>query len=211
MMKEQKNAFRLDPQLGYFRNEGVNIMAFDDIYPEGHQSGVSILMHGRRIATCGDVRFEPTPGQWQPVPKQLSRRMDAVANAIVTRLRYPDEAKNLRGLNPMLYPDVELEYTVPRAGGKGNRSLFRWTGRPVPPEGCRGAVLQSGAVSRGDVRAALDHGRAERGISPAAERAAAPSEKPDARIRPSAAGSGEGGPYADRDRLLGDGKPTVPS
>ena len=54
MMKEQKNAFRLDPQLGYFRNEGVNIMAFDDIYPEGHQSGVSILMHGRRIATCGD-------------------------------------------------------------------------------------------------------------------------------------------------------------
>lgn len=64
---------RLDPELGYFRNAGVNVMAFDDIYPEGHQSGVSILMHGRRIATNGDLRFEPTPGQWQPIPRQLGR------------------------------------------------------------------------------------------------------------------------------------------
>ena len=102
MMKEQKNAFRLDPQLGYFRNEGVHIMAFDDIYPEGHQSGVSILMHGRRIATCGDVRFEPTPGQWQPIPGQLSREVDEEGQTIVTRLEYPNEANNLKGQNPKL-------------------------------------------------------------------------------------------------------------
>ncbi|MBR5742926.1 MAG: hypothetical protein IKX85_03915, partial [Clostridia bacterium] len=62
----EKRGFRLDPGAGYFKNEGVNVMAFDDIYPEGHQSGVSILMHGKRVATNGDIRFEPTPGQWQP-------------------------------------------------------------------------------------------------------------------------------------------------
>ena len=111
-MNDRNHGFRLDVRQGYFRNEGVNVMAFDDIYPEGHQSGVSILMHGRRIATCGDVRFEPTPGQWQPVPKQLRRQQDADANAIVTELRYPNEEKSLRGLNPMIYPDVELEYRV---------------------------------------------------------------------------------------------------
>lgn len=86
-MNDRNHGLRLDVGRGYFRNEGVSVMAFDDIYPEGHQSGVSILMNGRRIATCGDVRFEPTPGQWQPVPKQLSRRLDAEANAIVTRLQ----------------------------------------------------------------------------------------------------------------------------
>ena len=118
-MNDSNHALRLDVGRGYFRNEGVNVMAFDDIYPEGHQSGVSILMHGRRIATCGDVRFEPTPGQWQPVPKQLRRLLDADANAIVTELRYPDEEKSLRGLNPMIYPDVELEYRV-TVRGEGN-------------------------------------------------------------------------------------------
>ena len=50
---------RLDPDLGYFRNAGVNVMAFDDIYPEGHQSGVSILMHGRRIARTARIQRRP--------------------------------------------------------------------------------------------------------------------------------------------------------
>ncbi|MBR1435848.1 MAG: hypothetical protein IJ584_12160, partial [Bacteroidales bacterium] len=66
--------FRLTPE-GYFRNGGVDVMAFYDFYPEGHQSGVSILMNGQRIATNGDIRFEATPGQWQPVPRQLSRAL----------------------------------------------------------------------------------------------------------------------------------------
>ena len=42
-MKDSNHGLRLDVERGYFRNEGVNVMAFDDIYPEGHQSGVSIL------------------------------------------------------------------------------------------------------------------------------------------------------------------------
>ena len=58
---------------GYFKNQGVDVMAFDDIYPEGHQGGVCIIMNGHRVATNGDIRLEATPGQWQPVPKQLDQ------------------------------------------------------------------------------------------------------------------------------------------
>ena len=82
--------FKLDKALGYFKYRGVDIMAFDDIYPEGHQSGVSILMHGNRAATNGDLRFEQTPGQWQPLPKQVARRLNEEENIISTRLHYPD-------------------------------------------------------------------------------------------------------------------------
>ena len=62
----ENKGFRLNKELGYFKNQGVDVMAFDDIFPSGHQSGVSILMHGKRVATNGDIRFEQTPGQWQP-------------------------------------------------------------------------------------------------------------------------------------------------
>jgi hypothetical protein len=46
---------------GYFKNQGVDIMAFDDIYPEGHQGGVCIIMNGHRVATNGDIRLEALP------------------------------------------------------------------------------------------------------------------------------------------------------
>ena len=112
MRESRRNdGFRLDAALGYFRYRGVDVMAFDDIYPAGHQSGVSIIMHGHRVATGGDVRFEPTPGQWQPIPKQEGRELDEEQNTISTALRYPDP-ENLNGFNPMLYPDCAFVYRV---------------------------------------------------------------------------------------------------
>lgn len=51
----------------YFTSGGVDVMAFNDFYPEGHQGGISVLMNGHRIASNGDIRFEQTPGQWQQV------------------------------------------------------------------------------------------------------------------------------------------------
>ena len=48
---------------GYFNHEGVDAMAFDDFYPEGHQGGISFIMNGKRVATNGDIRFDETPGQ----------------------------------------------------------------------------------------------------------------------------------------------------
>ena len=111
-LQEKTVEFRLDRETGYFTSGGVDVIAFEDIYPEGHQGGVSLLMHGERIAANGDVRFEPAPGQWQPVPAQLEREVDAEKSRIVTRLRYPDENRHLLGFNPMVYPDCAFEYTV---------------------------------------------------------------------------------------------------
>ncbi|MCQ2254676.1 MAG: glycoside hydrolase family 9 protein [Bacteroidaceae bacterium] len=95
---------------GYFQSGGVDVMAFDDIYPEGHQGGVSVIMHGNRVATNGDLRLEETPGQWQAVPKQLKRT--AKDNTISTTLCYPDSSRHMTGFNPMVYPDLHFSYNV---------------------------------------------------------------------------------------------------
>ena len=124
--------FKLLPNLGYFRNHGVDIMAFDDIYPEGHQSGVSIIMHGNRVATNGDIRFEQTPGQWQPVPKQGQRTLNSAENTITTHLSYPDEARHLQGFNPMIYPDFRFNYTVTVKGEGASILVNVDLDKPVP-------------------------------------------------------------------------------
>ena len=113
----QAQDFRLNAS-GYFNRDGVDVMAFNDFYPEGHQGGISVLMHGRRVASNGDIRFEPTPGQWQPVPKQLGREVEG--DRVTTRLCFPDSTRHLTGFNPMIYPDVQLTYTVTlEPSGKG--------------------------------------------------------------------------------------------
>ncbi|MCR5239492.1 MAG: glycoside hydrolase family 9 protein [Prevotella sp.] len=98
---------------GYFNAGGTDVMAFSDFYPEGHQGGVCVIMNGHRIATNGDIRLEATPGQWQPVPKQLSRRVvTGNGGQIVTTLCYPDSSRHLTGFNPMVYPEWHVNYTV---------------------------------------------------------------------------------------------------
>jgi len=104
-------AFKLIEK-GYFNDRGVDVMAFSDFYPAGHQSGVTLIMHGHRIIANGDIRFEQTPGQWQPVPKQISRIEDTEENVITTTLKYPDMDAHLHGFNPIIYPDFEFEYEV---------------------------------------------------------------------------------------------------
>ncbi|MEZ5070125.1 MAG: hypothetical protein R2751_03925 [Bacteroidales bacterium] len=123
--------FTLTPS-GYFQNRGVDVMAFDDIYPEGHQGGVSLILHGNRIATNGDLRLEPTPGQWQPVPRQRQRTVDPAANSITAFLSYPDSARHLTGFNPMIYPDLVLDYTVRVRGEGGSVRITVDLDRPVP-------------------------------------------------------------------------------
>ena len=101
--------FQLLPD-GYYNCEGVDVMAFSDFYPEGHQGGVSVIMNGHRVATNGDIRLEPTPGQWQPVPKQLGRQV--VDGCIVTTLCYPDSSRHETGFNPMVYPDYQFTQSL---------------------------------------------------------------------------------------------------
>lgn len=114
----QQSSFVLNKQ-EYFEREGVNVMAYQDIYPEGHQGGVAVIMHGRRVATNGDLRLDETPGQWQPIPKQVDRKTDIGSNTITVNLAYPDPAINRKGYNPIEYPDLNFAYTVKvRASGE---------------------------------------------------------------------------------------------
>ena len=129
-----EKGFLLNKSLGYFQNHGVDVMAFDDIYPEGHQSGVSIIMHGNRVATNGNLRFEETPGQWQPIPKQGERTLDEDAGTITTCLSYPDLSRHLVGFNPMIYPDFAFEYTVTAAAKGDTVEITVDLDRPVPEE-----------------------------------------------------------------------------
>ncbi|MBR3012554.1 MAG: glycoside hydrolase family 9 protein [Bacteroidales bacterium] len=95
---------------GYFNKDGVDVMAFNDFYPEGHQGGISVLMNGHRVASNGDIRFDATPGQWQPVPKQLNRRVEG--DKVITTLCFPDSSRHFTGFNPMIYPDYRVTYVV---------------------------------------------------------------------------------------------------
>jgi hypothetical protein len=120
---------------GYFEMTGLNVMLASDYYPESHQGGVGIIQHGQRTATNGDLRLEPTPGQWQPMPKTGDRVVDAAAQEIRVHMRYPDETKNRTGFNPIDYPDLNLGYTVRvvPAGGSAFRIIVDLDA-PVPAE-----------------------------------------------------------------------------
>ena len=117
---------------GYFNCKGVDAMLFNDYYPEGHQGGVSIIMHGKRVATNGDIRFDETPGQWQPVPKKISSSVES--GALVTKLAYPDSSRHATGFNPMFYPDVQLTYTVTLAPKGHGLEVVVDLDSPIPAE-----------------------------------------------------------------------------
>jgi hypothetical protein len=104
----------------YFEKPGLNVMVFFDIYPEGHQGAVGIIQNGTRVATNGDLRLEPTPGQWQPISKVGKRSVDRAKNEISVKCTYPDSSINRKGFNPVEYPDLYFTYHV-RVVGEGNK------------------------------------------------------------------------------------------
>lgn len=114
----QQSSFAINSS-EYFEKDGVNVMVFQDFYPEGHQGGIGIIMHGKRLATNGDLRLDETPGGNSPLPGQLDRKVDAAGNTVTVRLAYPDPKRNKQGFNPIDYPDLDLKYTV-KVGGNGN-------------------------------------------------------------------------------------------
>ena len=118
----------------YFSMPGLDVMSFQDIYPEGHQAGVSVILNGVRVATNGDIRLDVTPGQWQPMPKQDSRVVDKEHGEIVTTLSYPDPERNRKGYNPIDYPDLNFTYKVRvRAEGQSVRVIVDLD-KPLPAE-----------------------------------------------------------------------------
>lgn len=98
---------------GYFEMPGLNVTVFADIYPDGHQTGVTVIQHGVRTAANGDVRLETSPGQWSPVPRGVEDAViDIKGQRISQTMAYPDPTKNRTGFNPIDYPDLDFSYKV---------------------------------------------------------------------------------------------------
>ena len=114
-LKAQQSADRTGMHLNkdeYLENQGVNVMLAHDFYPEGHQGGVGVIQNGKRVATNGDIRLEPTPGQWAAIPKVGKRVVDINKQEISVRMEYPDSSINRKGFNPIIYPDLHFKYTI---------------------------------------------------------------------------------------------------
>jgi len=120
--------------LDYLQYQGVNVMLAHDFYPESHQGGVGVIQNGLRVATNGDLRLEPTPGQWQPTPKVGKRMIDKQKQEVSVQYEYPNEEIDRKGFNPIIYPDLHFSYTtrvVP--AGKGFRIIVDLD-QPLPDE-----------------------------------------------------------------------------
>lgn len=120
---------------GYFEMPGLNVTVFSDIYPDGHQTGVTVIQHGVRTAANGDLRLEESPGQWSPMPKGGKLTIDKKANAISQELWYPDTSKNMKGFNPIKYPDLILKYNVSVSPYEGSSFKIQvHLDQPIPDE-----------------------------------------------------------------------------
>lgn len=113
---------------GYFKMPGLNVLVYNNTFPEGHQGGVEIIQHDNRVATNGELRLSPSPGQWQPIPQLgvgyqsrgvspqnvglKSRVVDTLNNEISMPCSYPDTSRSRKGFNPIIYPDLKLKYNV---------------------------------------------------------------------------------------------------
>ena len=84
--------WKLNP-LQYYEAPGLCAYVFHSRYPEGKQGGIEITQHGERIATNGDLRLEPTPGQWAQIPVVEERQVDEEHSEVSVHLSY--EALNL--------------------------------------------------------------------------------------------------------------------
>ena len=76
----------------YFEARGLNILVFsnwyDGLFDDAKISGVEIIHHGVRTATNGDVRLNPTPGQWDAIPEFVERKVDRENQRIEAILKY---------------------------------------------------------------------------------------------------------------------------
>jgi endoglucanase len=77
----------------YFDTQGLSVLVhqngFHPVFRDAKIAGIQIILHGERIATDGEVRLQPTPEQWDPVPEFSERRRGPVANQLIVTSGYP--------------------------------------------------------------------------------------------------------------------------
>ncbi len=111
-------------KLDYFEATGINVLAFSNWYDvnffdDSKLSGIEIIHHEVRTATNGDVRLNPTPEQWDPIPEFVKRTVDKENNSIEALLTYPD---------------YDFDYMIKAEAHGGGILLSVNLERPIPQE-----------------------------------------------------------------------------
>jgi endoglucanase len=77
-----------------FETQGLSVITYQNlfhpVFRDQKLGGIEIIQHGERIATDGEVRLEPTPEQWDPVPTLSGRKRGATPEQIICSSGYPD-------------------------------------------------------------------------------------------------------------------------
>jgi len=72
----------------------VEQMHFHPVFRDEKNAGIQIILHGERIATDGEVRLNPTPEQWDPVPAFIGRERGP--NRLTVKSSYADQGLSYR-------------------------------------------------------------------------------------------------------------------
>jgi hypothetical protein len=108
---------------GYFETRGLNVMVFsnwyDGSFDDAKIAGVEMIHHGVRTVTNGDVRLNPTPGQWDAIPEFVERKIDKENGCIEAVLKYAkyDFQYSVRGetRDGGIYVSVHTDQPIPEA------------------------------------------------------------------------------------------------
>jgi len=95
--------------LEYFEMPGLNVMVYHDYYPAGHQSGVTIIQNGERVAAGGDIRLSPNQ---RPYPSNGNRIVDKTKDEISVDVFYADSLRQKYTDMRNPYPDLDIKCTV---------------------------------------------------------------------------------------------------
>ncbi len=68
----------------------VHQNTFHPVFRDEKNAGIQIVLHGERIATDGEVRLQPTPEQWDPVPALVARDVRRKPEQIIVKSGYAD-------------------------------------------------------------------------------------------------------------------------
>ena len=117
---------------GYLDAPGFSVIlyhsTFNRMFFDQKNTAMEMILHGRRIATNGDVRLLPTPEQWDAIPQLKSRNADKQNHRLTADAGYPEYDFFYR-LEVMAEPDgvrvaVILEKPLPeRLAGRAGFNL----------------------------------------------------------------------------------------
>jgi endoglucanase len=82
--------YKLNPYMCY-ETPSVVILFYHNVYEEGKQGGVEIIQQGTRIAGNGNLRLNPSPGQWDARPENGTPQIAKDGVSLTVTCHYPHQ------------------------------------------------------------------------------------------------------------------------